>query len=133
MTHQYIIFRKGKYKMAYTGKYKAKDESYFKELLLNFIPTEPTHTNSKKLAEYIGLNARDVRLLIQKLRDDGYPICATPEQGYWMARTSRDMDDTMIKLKSHIKNSIDTYNSLVESQNALKRKEGNNEYTELLV
>lgn len=119
--------------MAYIGTYKDKDESYFKELLLNFIPTEPTNTNSKQLSEYIGLNARDVRLLVQKLRDDGYPICATPDKGYWMARTSWDMDDTMSKLKAHIKNSIDTYNSLAESQNALKRKEGNNEYTELLV
>ena len=119
--------------MAYTGKYKAKDESYFKELLLNCITTEPAHINSKQLAEYIGLNARDVRLLIQKLRDDGYPICATPELGYWMARTSFDMNDTIIQLKAHIENSIDTYNSLVKCQNALKRKEGNNEYTELLV
>lgn len=119
--------------MSYKGTYKAKDESYFKELILNIIPTEPTHMNSKQLAEYIGLNARDVRLLIQKLRDDGYPICATPENGYWIARTSWDMNDTIIKLKAHIENSIDTYNSLVESQNALKRKEGNNEYTELLV
>ena len=119
--------------MAYTGTYKAKDESYFKELLLNLIPTEPTNVNSKQLAEYAGLKSRDVRLLIQKLRDDGYPICATPEKGYWIARTSWDMNDTMIKLKSHIKNSIDTYNSLVKSQNELKRKEGNNEYTELLV
>ena len=119
--------------MAYTGTYKAKDESYFKELLLNLIPTEPTHVNSKQLAEYAGLKSRDVRLLIQKLRDDGYPICATPKDGYWMARTSFDMNDTMIQLKSHIQNSIDTYNSLVKCQNALKRKEGNNEYTELLV
>ena len=119
--------------MAYKGKYKAKDESYFKELILNCIPKEPNHTNSKQLAEYIGLNARDVRLLVQKLRADEYPICATPEQGYWMARTSWDMDDTMIKLKSHIDNSIGTYNSLVQCQNELKRKEGNNEYTELLV
>ena len=119
--------------MAYKGAYKAKDESYFKELILNCIPKEPNHTNSKQLAEYIGLNARDVRLLVQKLRYDGYPICATPDKGYWMAITSWDMEDTMSKLKSHIKNSIDTYNSLVESQNALKRKEGNDEYTELLV
>ena len=119
--------------MAYTGTYKAKDESYFKELLLNFIPAEPTHVNSKQLAEYVGLKSRDVRLLIQKLRDDGYPICATPKDGYWTARTSFDMNDTMIQLKSHIQNSIDTYNSLVKCQNALKRKEGNNEYTELLV
>ena len=119
--------------MAYKGAYKVKDESYLKEFILSIIPTEPVHMNSKQLAEYIGLNARDVRLLIQKLRDDGYPICATPENGYWMARTSWDMNDTIIKLKAHIENSIDTYNSLVESQNALKRKEGNNEYTELLV
>lgn len=119
--------------MAYKGKYKAKDESYFKELILNCIPKEPNHTNSKQLAEYIGLNARDVRLLVQKLRDDGYPICATPYNGYWIARTSWDMDDTMIQLKAHIENSIDTYNSLVKSKNELKRKEGNNEYTELLV
>ena len=119
--------------MAYTGKYKAKDESYFKELILNCIPNEPTHMNSKQLAKYVGLKSRDVRLLIQKLRDDGYPICATPYNGYWMARTSWDMDDTMIQLKAHIENSIDTYNSLVKSQNELKRKEGNNEYTELLV
>ena len=119
--------------MAYTGTYKAEDESYFEELLLNLIPTEPTHVNSKQLAEYAGLKSRDVRLIIQKLRDDGYPICATPKDGYWMARTSFDMNDTMIQLKSHIQNSIDTYNSLVKCQNALKRKEGNNEYTELLV
>ena len=119
--------------MAYTGTYKAKDESYFKELVLNFIPTEPINMSSKQLADYVGLKSRDVRLLIQKLRDDGYPICATPEQGYWIARTSFDMNDTMSKLKAHIQNSIDTYNSLVKSQNDLKRKEGNNEYTELLV
>ena len=119
--------------MAYKGAYREQDEKYLKELVLGCITDEPTRLSSTKIADYLGLNARDVRLLVQKLRDDGYPICATPEQGYWMARTSWDMNDTMIKLKSHIKNSIDTYNSLVKSQNALKRKEGNNEYTELLV
>lgn len=119
--------------MAYTGTYKANDEKYLKELVLGCIPNEPTRISSTKLASYLGLKSRDVRLLIQKLRDDGYPICATPEQGYWIARTSFDMDDTMIRLKAHIKNSITTYNSLVESQNELKRKEGNDEYTELLV
>ena len=113
--------------MAYKGAYREQDEKYLKELVLGCITDEPTRLSSTKIADYLGLNARDVRLLVQKLRDDGYPICATPEQGYWIARTSLDMNDTMIKLKSHIKNSIDTYNSLVESQNALKRKEGNNE------
>ena len=119
--------------MAYKGAYREQDEKYLKELVLGCIVDEPTRLSSTKIADCLGLRARDVRLLVQKLRDDGYPICATPEKGYWIARTSCDMDDTMIKLKAHIKNSIDTYNSLVKSQNALKRKEGNNEYTELLV
>ena len=119
--------------MAYTGTYKHKDEEYLKEVILSLIPNEPYNIGSKQLASYTGLKSRDVRLLIQKLRDDGNPICATPQDGYWIARTSDDMNDTMIKLKAHIKNSIDTYNSLVKSQNELKRKEGNNEYTKLLV
>ena len=119
--------------MAYKGAYREQDEKYLKELVLGCIADEPTRLSSTKIADYLGLHARDVRLLVQKLRDDGYPICATPEKGYWIARTSCDMDDTMIKLKAHIKNSIDTYNSLAKCQNELKRKEGNNEYTELLV
>jgi len=109
--------------MAYTGTYKAKDESYFKELILNFIPTEPNNTNSKQLAEYIGLNARDVRLIIQKLRDDGYPICGTPYNGYWMARTSWDMNETMKKLQNHIDSCQMTLDALMECQRKLRESE----------
>ena len=109
--------------MAYTGTYKAKDESYFKELILNFIPTEPNNTNSKQLAEYIGSNARDVRLIIQKLRDDGYPICGTPYNGYWMARTSWDMNETMKKLQNHIDSCQMTLDALMECQRKLRESE----------
>lgn len=119
--------------MGYTGSYKAKDEKYLKETLLRLIPHEPCNINAKNLAYCIGLNARDVRLLIQKLRDDGNAICATPKDGYWIARTSFDMDETLAKMKAHIENCVQTYNSLAECQNYLKRQEGDNEYTELLV
>lgn len=109
--------------MAYTGTYKAKDESYFKELILNFIPTEPTHMNSKQLAECVNLNARDIRLLIQKLRDDGYPICGTPYNGYWMARTSWDMNETMKKLQNHIDSCQMTFDALMNCQRKLRESE----------
>lgn len=109
--------------MAYTGTYKAKDESYFKELILNFIPTEPNHMNSKQLAEYVNLNARDIRLLIQKLRDDGYPICGTPYNGYWMARTSWDMNETMKKLQNHIVSCQITLDALMNCQRKLRESE----------
>lgn len=109
--------------MAYKGTYKAKDESYFKELILNFIPTEPTHMNSKQLSEYVNLNARDIRLLIQKLRDDGYPICGTPYKGYWMARTSWDMNETMKKLQNHIVSCQITLDALMNCQRKLRESE----------
>lgn len=109
--------------MAYKGTYKAKDESYFKELILNFIPTEPTHMNSKQLSKYVNLNARDIRLLIQKLRDDGYPICGTPYNGYWMARTSWDMNETMKKLQNHIDSCQMTLDALMNCQRKLRESE----------
>ena len=68
--------------MAYKGAYREQDEKYLKELVLGCITDEPTRLSSTKIADYLGLHARDVRLLVQKLRDDGYPICATPEKGY---------------------------------------------------
>ena len=109
--------------MAYTGTYKSKDESYFKELLLNCIPKEPNHTNSKQLSEYIGLNARDVRLLVQKLREDGYPICSTPKNGYWIARSSYDLNETMKKLQNHIDSCQMTLDALAGCQRKLRECE----------
>lgn len=119
--------------MPYTGTYKHKDEERLKEIILSLIPNEPYNVGSKQLASYTGLKSRDVRLLIQKLRDDGNPICATPQDGYWIARTSEDMKETLVKMKSHIANCKDTYNALIKCQNQLKQQEGNNEYSELLV
>ena len=66
--------------MAYTGTYKAKDESYFKELLLNLIPTEPTHMNSKQLAEYAGLKSREViEKCIKTSYERNYKYITPPE------------------------------------------------------
>ena len=119
--------------MAYKNSVITKDLKYYKDLIYFYLPNTPNGTSSAKIANVAGISSRDVRFVIQIMRDEGIPICGTPKDGYWIAQTSWDMNDTLIKLKAHIKNSIDTYNSLVESQNALKRKEGNNEYTELLV
>ena len=119
--------------MAYKNSVITKDLKYYKDLIYCYLPNTPNGTSSAKIANVAGISSRDVRFVIKIMRDEGIPICGTPKDGYWMARTSFDMNYTMIQLKSHIQNSIDTYNSLVKCQNALKRKEGNHEYTELLV
>ena len=109
--------------MAYTGAYKQKDENYLKKIILSLLPNEPSNVKSSTLAYQTGLNSRDVRFIIQKLRDDEYPICSTPEKGYWIAQTSFDMDETMKKLESHIKSCQDTLECLFKAQRNLIKKE----------
>lgn len=54
-------------------------------------------------SEIIGTpsDAADERLLrgvIEKLRDDGHPICATPEEGYHLAADAADLERTCLFL-----------------------------------
>lgn len=37
---------------------------------------------------------RKVRKLIEELRTEGYPICALPDTGYFMAASTRDLNET---------------------------------------
>lgn len=117
-------------------RFTGKDAQYYNDLVLSIIPNEPNYVSSKDIANILGMNSREVRIVIQRLRDDGYAICATPEKGYWLARTSFDMNETLLKMKSHIDNCINTYNSLIECRNNLKKLEGevvDDGYNELLV
>lgn len=117
-------------------RFTGKDAQYYNDLVLSIIPNEPNNTSSKDIANILGMNSREVRIVIQRLRDDGYAICATPEKGYWVARTSFDMNETLLKMKSHIDNCISTYNSLIECRNMLKKEEGevvDDGYNKLLV
>lgn len=108
----------------YTGSYKKKDESYLKDVVLSQIPDEPIGMSSSDIGRNINLSSRDVRLIIQKLRDDGNPICGTPHDGYWVARTSFDMNETIKKLESHISNCHYTLEALKSAQEQLKASEG---------
>lgn len=117
-------------------RFTGKDAQYYNDLVLFTIPHEPNHVSSKDIADILGMTSREVRIVIQRLRDDGYAICATPEKGYWLARTSFDMNETLLKMKSHIDNCVDTYNSLIECRNNLKKLEGevvDDGYNKLLV
>lgn len=114
--------------MGYIGAYKQKDENHLKEVILSLLPNEPSNVTSSSLSYATGLNRRDVRFIVQKLRDDEYPICSTPEKGYWIARTSFDMDETIKKLEAHIKSCQDTLECLSNAQRNLIKKEYKKEY-----
>lgn len=107
--------------MAYKKNYK--DLNFMQECVLRFIPTEPTGVHSKDIARYTGENERDIRYIIQTLRDNGIPICATPKDGYWIARTSNDLNETIKKMESHIQNCKDTLQSLLDIKAEIERSE----------
>lgn len=107
--------------MAYKKNYK--DLTHMQELVLNLIPTEPSQVHSKDIAHYLNEQSRDIRYIIQTLRDNGVPICATPKDGYWIARTSWDLNETIKKMESHIQNCKDTLQSLLDAKAEIERSE----------
>lgn len=112
--------------MGYKGTFKKGNEQYLKEIVLSMIPDEPCGMSSANIAKNTGIKSRDVRYIIQLLRDNGKPICATPENGYWIARYSGDLDETLNKMKSHIENCQATYEALENCRRRMKRSEGEN-------
>ena len=112
--------------MGYKGTFKKGNEQYLKEIVFSMIPNEPCGMSSANIARNTGIKSRDVRYIIQLLRDNGNPICATPENGYWIARYSGDLDETLNKMKSHIENCQSTYEALENCRRRMKRGEGEN-------
>ena len=110
--------------MAYKKNYK--DLNFMQECVLRFIPNEPTGVHSKDIARNTGENERDIRYIIQTLRDNGVPICATPKDGYWIARTSLDLNETINTLRNHITNCQDTLKSLLDAKAEIERSENGN-------
>ena len=112
--------------MWYKGTFKKGNEQYLKDIVLSMIPNEPCGMSSANIAKNTGIKSRDVRYIIQLLRDNGKPICATPENGYWIARYSGDLYETLNKMKSHIENCQATYKALENCRRIMKRSEGEN-------
>ena len=122
----YCKMKQRRKRMGYKGTFKKGNEQYLKEIVLSMIPNEPCGMSSANIARNTGIKSRDVRYIIQLLRDNGNPICATPENGYWIARYSGDLDETLNKMKSHIENCQATYEALENCRRRMKRSEGDN-------
>jgi biotin operon repressor len=101
-----------------------KSIAYMKDCVLHSLPHEPIGIHQKDISNNTGFSTRDVRHIIQRLRDDGYAICGTPNDGYWIAQTSFELNDTIAKMRSHIEQSTDTLDALIEAQKRLEIKEG---------
>ncbi len=108
---------------SYSKGFKTKETNYLKELVFGRIPTRPIGVNSKDIARQTGINSRDVRFIIQMLRDDGEPICGTPKGGYWIAQYSDELNESINKLKSQITTMHDTLDSLCKIRDFMRLQE----------
>jgi len=48
----------------------------------------------KQLAEQLDMFPRLVRTHISDLREDGHAVCGTPKEGYYIAATARELQET---------------------------------------
>jgi biotin operon repressor len=60
----------------------------------------------KALAERTGLPARQVRTHISDLRQDGVAICGTPHDGYYVAGSPEELEETCRFLRSRALHSL---------------------------
>lgn len=73
------------------------------ELLVDFLPTERENAvNQSELSDYLSLSKRNVRQLVQQARHEGYPICSTPYDGYWLSSDANDISSTIAILRSQV-------------------------------
>lgn len=73
------------------------------ELLVDFLPTERENAvNQSDISDYLSLSKRNVRQLVQQARHEGYPICSTPYDGYWLSSDANDISSTIAILRSQV-------------------------------
>jgi len=60
----------------------------------------------KQLAQQTGLPPRTLRTRISELRDDGVAICGTPRDGYYVAKTAEELEDTCTFLHNRALHSL---------------------------
>lgn len=66
---------------------------------------------ARRQARYGSLHAgpaaqRKIRAAVESLRRDGHPICATPEDGYFLAETDEELSSTLAFLRSRAMTSL---------------------------
>ena len=78
------------------------DIEYAKQVVLKLIPNHPENVYNHIIQSFTGYSERDIRHIVQWLREDGYPICASPNKGYWVAQTPEEISSIIQTLKSDL-------------------------------
>lgn len=75
--------------------------------LLSILPTgEAEKISSAELQTLTGLDARQLRRAIRRLRLDGYPVCSTTQRGggYWIGENAEELTTFLSSMDSRGRN-----------------------------
>lgn len=87
-----------------------------KDALLEFLPTSKKNAVSQRdISDYLGIQPRLCRQLVQQLRHDGVCICSTPYDGYWISTDYNDVQETVAILRAHINTCTVTMNDILRA------------------
>lgn len=93
------------------------------EQVYNLLPTSPCQLHYNDIASLTGIRQRNVRIIIQELRNMGVPIACIPKDGYWIVENSQDLMPTINMLKNTRDTLNDTINALILAYDKLLEEE----------
>ena len=83
------------------------------EVLIEHLPTRKEDAiKQKELSDILGIQTRLVRLLVQQARKEGYSICSTPYNGYWLSNKYQDVTETVYVLQCQVNTLMNTITDL---------------------
>lgn len=87
--------------LAALGRGRAEGRN-IRELVCQIEANDPTRGRALPLAAH----ERAVRKLVEELRHEGHPVCATPADGYFLAETAAELEETCAFLRSRAMTSL---------------------------
>lgn len=93
------------------------------EQVYNLLPTSPCQLHYNDIASLTGIRQRNVRIIIQELRNMGVPIACIPKDGYWIVENPQDLMPTINMLKNTRDTLNDTINTLILAYDKLLEEE----------
>lgn len=93
------------------------------EQVYNLLPTSPCQLHYTDIASLTGIRQRNVRIIIQELRNMGVPIACIPKDGYWIVENPQDLMPTINMLKNTKDTLNNTINALILAYDKLLEEE----------
>jgi hypothetical protein len=81
------------------------------EYLRDYHNSEEEAIKARDLCSLFNLSNRDIRNIVNGLRQDGEPICSS-SSGYWYSTEPADINKTIHRLEGQVKNMNNSINGL---------------------